>query len=171
MLGLSNAGKTTILYQLKLNKAITTIHTNGFNKETIQLQSGSQFTIWDYSGSLGNMGFWSRLLEERVPVIFVVDSVERSWFREARDALRNAMMEDYQALFGIVLVLCSKQDLPGAASVEEIRDVLDFDGFWKYGMRWHIRGVSGVTGEGLWEGLEWLETQLQGPALPILKQK
>ncbi|KAF9131774.1 hypothetical protein BGX30_012949 [Mortierella sp. GBA39] len=132
MLGLSNAGKTTILYQLKLNEAITTIHTNGFNKETIQLQSGSQFTIWDYSGSSGNMRIWYRLLEEREPVIFVVDSVERSWFKEARDALRNAMTEDCQTLFGIVLVLCSKQDLPGAASVEEIRDVLDLDRFWNF---------------------------------------
>ncbi|KAG9065033.1 hypothetical protein KI688_002353 [Linnemannia hyalina] len=171
MLGLPNAGKTTILYQLKLNEAITTIHTNSFNNETIQLQSGSQFTIWDYSGSPGNMGFWYRLLEEREPVIFVVDSVERLWFREARDALRNAMTEGYQPLFGIVLVLCSKQDMPDAASVEEIRDVLELDRFWKYGMRWHIRGVSGVTGEGLLEGLEWLETQLQGPALPVLKHK
>ena len=41
MLGLSNTGKTTILYQLKLNEAITTFHTYTYNKETIQLQSGS----------------------------------------------------------------------------------------------------------------------------------
>lgn len=166
MLGLSNAGKTTILYQLKLNQAITTIHTYSFNKETIQLQSGSQFTIWDYSGSRGNMRFWYRLLQEREPVIFVVDSTERSCFEEARDELNYAMTEDYQTFFGIVLVLCTKQDLPGAASVKEIRDVLELDRVWKFGRRWHICGVSGLTGEGIWEGLEWLETQLQGPALP-----
>lgn len=76
------------------------------------------------------------------------------------------MLENYDTLFGIVLVLCNKQDLPGAASVKEIRDALDLDKLWKGGIRWHIRGATGLTGEGIWEELEWLETQLQGPALP-----
>lgn len=35
LLGLDNAGKTTILYKVKLNENITTIPTIGFNVETV----------------------------------------------------------------------------------------------------------------------------------------
>lgn len=167
MFGLVNAGKTTILYQLVLNRAIITHHTYTFNKETIQLpSSGRKFTIYDYTGSSINMRNWHRWLQDGDPLIFVIDSAEREWFVEAKDALWNLCMGDDNAVFGIVLVLCNKQDLPGAASVEEIKDLLGLDGFCRWGRRWHIRGVSGLTGEGIREGLEWLETQLQGPAIP-----
>ena len=36
MLGLDAAGKTTIMYKLKLNEVVTTIPTIGFNVEEIQ---------------------------------------------------------------------------------------------------------------------------------------
>ena len=46
MLGLDAAGKTTILYKLKLGEIVTTIPTIGFNVETIQMQNIA-FTVWD----------------------------------------------------------------------------------------------------------------------------
>ena len=39
MLGLDNAGKTSILYKLKLNEIITTIPTIGFNVETVSYKN------------------------------------------------------------------------------------------------------------------------------------
>jgi ADP-ribosylation factor protein 1 len=167
MFGFSNAGKTTILYQLKLNRAVVTTHTYMFNMETIQIApSGKEFIIWDYSGSSVNVRNWYYWLEDGDGLIFVIDSVERERFAEARNALLDMCRGDDNTPSGIVLLLCNKQDLPGAASVEEIKDMLRLDDFWWRGRRWHIRGVSGVTGEGIWEGLEWMETQLQGPAIP-----
>ena len=49
MLGLDAAGKTTILYKLKLNDVVTTIPTIGFNVEEVQFQNLSM-TIWDIGG-------------------------------------------------------------------------------------------------------------------------
>ena len=49
MLGLDAAGKTTILYKLKLNDVVTTIPTVGFNVETIDFQN-LHMTIWDIGG-------------------------------------------------------------------------------------------------------------------------
>ena len=43
MLGLDNAGKTTILYKLKLGEVVTTIPTIGFNVETVEYKEG--FTL------------------------------------------------------------------------------------------------------------------------------
>lgn len=45
MLGLDAAGKTTILYKLKLNQSVTTIPTVGFNVETVTYKN-VKFNVW-----------------------------------------------------------------------------------------------------------------------------
>lgn len=49
MVGLDAAGKTTILYKLKLGEVVTTIPTIGFNVETVEYKNIS-FTVWDVGG-------------------------------------------------------------------------------------------------------------------------
>lgn len=49
MLGLDAAGKTTILYKLKLNQTMTTIPTVGFNVETFTYKN-IKFNMWDVGG-------------------------------------------------------------------------------------------------------------------------
>ena len=49
MMGLDNAGKTTVLYKLKLNEVVTTIPTVGFNVEQVSFQN-LEMTIWDIGG-------------------------------------------------------------------------------------------------------------------------
>src|SRR6185436_9240917 len=49
MVGLDAAGKTTILYKLKLGEVVTTIPTLGFNVETVQYKK-INFTVWDVGG-------------------------------------------------------------------------------------------------------------------------
>lgn len=49
MVGLDAAGKTTILYKLKLDENVTTIPTIGFNVETVQYKK-INFTMWDVGG-------------------------------------------------------------------------------------------------------------------------
>ena len=52
MLGLDAAGKTTILYKLKLNETVSTIPTIGFNVETVKPCNGLEFTVWDVGGQV-----------------------------------------------------------------------------------------------------------------------
>jgi ADP-ribosylation factor 6 len=49
MLGLDAAGKTTILYKLKLNDSVNTIPTVGFNVESVNYKKTS-FNVWDVGG-------------------------------------------------------------------------------------------------------------------------
>uniref|UniRef100_A0A8D1W304 ADP ribosylation factor like GTPase 1 n=1 Tax=Sus scrofa TaxID=9823 RepID=A0A8D1W304_PIG len=49
MVGLDAAGKTTILYKLKLGENVTTIPAPGFNVETVEHESIS-FTVWVEGG-------------------------------------------------------------------------------------------------------------------------
>jgi len=49
MLGLDAAGKTTILYKLKLGQSVNTIPTVGFNVETVTYKN-VKFNVWDVGG-------------------------------------------------------------------------------------------------------------------------
>ncbi len=49
MIGLDAAGKTTVLYNLKLGEVVTTIPTVGFNVETLEYKN-LRFTVWDIGG-------------------------------------------------------------------------------------------------------------------------
>ena len=49
MLGLDAAGKTTILYNLKLGQDVTTIPTVGFNVESVTYKN-VKFNVWDVGG-------------------------------------------------------------------------------------------------------------------------
>ncbi|KAK6139428.1 hypothetical protein DH2020_026835 [Rehmannia glutinosa] len=60
MVGLDAAGKTTILYKLKLGEIVTTIPTIGFNVETVEYKNIS-FTVWDVGGQDKVSNGWNRL--------------------------------------------------------------------------------------------------------------
>ena len=49
MLGLDAAGKTTILYKLKIDETVTTIPTVGFNVEEVNFHNLTM-TVWDVGG-------------------------------------------------------------------------------------------------------------------------
>ena len=49
MLGLDAAGKTTILYKLKLGESLTSVPTIGFNVEEVKYKN-LNFLIWDIGG-------------------------------------------------------------------------------------------------------------------------
>jgi ADP-ribosylation factor-like protein 2 len=57
-----------------------------------------------------------------------------------------------------LLILANKQDLPGALTVEQIREVLELDSIKSH--HWHIQGCSAVTGAKLLEGMDWLVSDI-----------
>merc|ERR1712174_192300 len=73
MVGLDAAGKTTILYKLKLGEIVTTIPTIGFNVETVEYKNIS-FTVWDVGGQDKIRPLWRHYYQNTQGLIFVVDS-------------------------------------------------------------------------------------------------
>jgi GTPase SAR1 family protein len=49
MVGLDGGGKTSVLYRLKLDEAVRTVPTIGFNVERVK-QGGVEMLIWDVGG-------------------------------------------------------------------------------------------------------------------------
>jgi small GTP-binding protein len=62
LLGLDGAGKTTILYKLKLGEVVISVPTVGFNVETIRYKN-LKFNIWDVSGGVGIRKLWRHYYE------------------------------------------------------------------------------------------------------------
>merc|ERR1712107_259532 len=110
MVGLDAAGKTTILYKLKLGEIVTTIPTIGFNVETVEYKNIS-FTVWDVGGQDNIRPLWRHYFQNTQGVIFVIDSNDRDRIGEARDELHRMLNED-ELRDAVLLVFANKQDLP-----------------------------------------------------------
>ena len=66
------------------------------------------------------------------------------------DELRDAML----------LVFANKQDLPNAMNAAEITDKLGLHSLRQ--RNWYIQSTCATTGDGLYEGLDWLSSSLHG---------
>merc|ERR1712111_229174 len=122
MVGLDAAGKTTILYKLKLGEIVTTIPTIGFNVETVEYKNIS-FTVWDVGGQDKIRPLWRHYFQNTQGLIFVVDSNDRERIGEARDELHRMLAED-ELRDAVLLVFANKQDLPNAMSAGELTEKL-----------------------------------------------
>ena len=116
--GLSGAGKTTVLFKLKLGETLVTEPTAGFNIESVEF-GGRRLPVWELGGGAAlhqdgsrvhepiNLGetfdrslcMWRSHYESGLRgarsgpvrgVIFVVDAADRALMAEARRCLRSA---------------------------------------------------------------------------------
>ncbi|XP_042388660.1 ADP-ribosylation factor 1-like [Zingiber officinale] len=156
MVGLDAAGKTTILYKLKLGEVVTTIPTVGFNVETVEYRN-INFTVWDVGGQSKIRPLWRYYFQNTQGLIFVVDSIDRDRIMDARDELHVILNEDVLR-DALLLVFANKQDLPNAMNVAEITDKLGLHSLNK--RHWYIQSTCATSGDGLYEGLDWLSSKL-----------
>merc|ERR1712174_163388 len=110
MVGLDAAGKTTILYKLKLGEVVTTIPTIGYNVETVEYKNIS-FTVWDVGGQDKIRPLWRHYYQNTQGLIYVIDSNDECRFEDARQELQKMLGED-ELRDAILLVFANKQDLP-----------------------------------------------------------
>lgn len=157
MVGLDAAGKTTILYKMKLGEIVTTIPTIGFNVETVEYKNIA-FTVWDVGGQDKLRPLWRHYFQNTNGLIFVVDSNDRERCAAARDELHKMLAED-ELRDAILLVFANKQDLPNAMSTAEMTDKLGLHSLRQ--RNWFIQGTCATSGEGLYEGLDWLSANVK----------
>jgi len=156
MVGLDAAGKTTVLYKLKLGEVVTTIPTIGFNVETVEYKRLS-FNVWDIGGQDKIRKLWRHYYQGTQGVIFVVDSNDRERVDEAQDELMKMMREE-ELQDAALLVLANKQDLPNSMPAAELSEKLGLANM--RGREWFIQSACAVSGDGLFEGLDWLSRVL-----------
>ena len=157
VLGLDNAGKTSILYRLQLGNVVTTIPTVGFNLETLQYKNIT-FQVWDLGGQTGIRPYWRCYFSQTDAVIYVVDSTDRDRMGVAKHEL-FALLEEDELKNSLLLIYANKQDKPEAASETEVANALGVNTITN--RTWTIMKSSAHTGDGLAEGMDWMCDKLR----------
>lgn len=152
MLGLDNAGKTTILKKFNGEDIDTISPTLGFNIKTLE-HRGFKLNVWDVGGQKSLRSYWRNYFESTDGLIWVVDSADRMRLQDCKKELHNLLVEERLA-GATLLVFANKQDLQGALSSSDIRKGLNLDEITTH--HWLIQGCSAVTGENLLEGIDWV---------------
>ena len=154
ILGLDNAGKTQILYCMKLGHCITnTVPTLGFNLEEFKYKNLT-INAWDLGGQAKLRTMWHHYYQDVDGVIFVVDSQDRHRFKDAREELYALL--DHEELREVpVLVFANKQDLPNAAEVEELKTALGWERISNR-EKLHMIACTATENHRVNVGLDWM---------------
>ena len=115
--------------------------------------------VWDLGGQTTLRQSWASYYRNTAAVIMMVDSTDRGRMGLVRDELFRLLANEELDPKG-VLVLANKQDLPDAMSVAELSEALNLHAI--KGHEWHIQASCALTGEGLWEGLDWVSARCTG---------
>ncbi|XP_022106734.1 ADP-ribosylation factor-like protein 3 [Acanthaster planci] len=152
LLGLDNAGKTTLLRGVAKEDISHTTPTLGFNIKTISSQ-GVQLNVWDIGGQKTIRPYWKQYFEKTDVLIYVIDSADSTRLEETGEELSRLLEEE--KLSGIpLLVFANKQDLISAATAADIAEGLNLHTIRD--RSWQISACSAMTGEGVEEGMDWV---------------
>lgn len=122
ILGLDNAGKTTVVRRFNGEDTTSIAPTLGFSIVTLEYR-GYKLTCWDIGGQKSIRAYWRNYFEQTDGLVWVVDSSDVARLRDCREELCKLLQEERLA-GATLLVFANKQDLSGAASVAAIVDVL-----------------------------------------------
>jgi len=152
MLGLDNAGKTTIMKRFNGEDITTISPTLGFNIQTLE-HKGFKLNMWDVGGQKSLRSYWRNYFECTDGLVWVVDSADKRRMTDCSKELHGLLTEERLA-GATLLVMANKQDLAGALTREEIRDLLQLPAITTH--HWRIVSCSAVTGEHLVTGIDWM---------------
>ncbi|XP_068091688.1 ADP-ribosylation factor-like protein 5B isoform X1 [Hyperolius riggenbachi] len=144
IVGLDNAGKTTILYQFLMNEVVHTSPTIGSNVEEIVVKN-THFLMWDIGGQESLRSSWNTYYSNTEFIILVVDSTDRERLSITKEELyRMLAHEDLRK--AAVLIFANKQDMKGCMSAADISKYLTLSSIKDH--PWHIQSCCALTGEG-----------------------
>merc|ERR1711934_430059 len=113
VLGLDNAGKTTILYRLQVGEVVSTIPTIGSNVETVQYKN-IKFQVWDLGGQTSIRPYWRCYYPNTQAIIYVVDSTDVDRLDTTKEEFHAILEEDEL-----------KEALPGSLDAPKIAEALE----------------------------------------------
>ena len=152
ILGLDNAGKTTILKKFNGEDIDKISPTLGFNIKTLQYQD-FKLNVWDVGGQTTIRSYWRNYFEQTDGLIWVVDSTDKMRLEDCKKELQSLLKQE-KLVGATLLIFCNKQDIEGALTGNEIKKFLELENMET--RHWGIIPCSAKSGEGLLEGIDWL---------------
>ena len=157
ILGLDNAGKTAILYSLKLGEVINyTVPTIGFNVEEVQIDNLS-IKMWDIGGQDKIRALWPHYFQQSSGIVFVVDSNDQDRLPHAKIEL-HTLISHKDNVGKPFLILANKQDLPNAVDKETMVRELQLETVTT--SKWYVVECSATKNQRARVGFEWLASNI-----------
>lgn len=157
MVGLDNAGKTTIVKRINGEDIREISPTLGFNIKTM-LYNGFTLNLWDVGGQKTIRAYWRNYFESTDGLIWVVDSADRTRMQLCAEEL-HVLLKEERLMAASLLIFANKQDIPGALDIDSISQELRMPEFSNRNV--HIVGCSAVSNAGLREGMDWLVSDIR----------
>ncbi|OAV97203.1 hypothetical protein, variant [Puccinia triticina 1-1 BBBD Race 1] len=163
ILGLDNAGKSTILYKITMGEVVSTAPTVGANQELFEYKN-LKIRMWDLGGQTSLRTSWSSYYGQAKALIMVVDSTDRARLNLAKEELhRVATDPELSAQSGAdgacLLIFANKQDVKGCMTPAQVSEGLALTELRD--RQWQIVACSALTGKGLMDGMDWIANQLK----------
>lgn len=154
ILGLDNAGKTTLLNKLGVAEEHATTApegpTQGFNVMDV-VRNGKRAKLCDLGGQRSLREYWQDYYANTDCIMYVVDASDQRRLEEAHHTFVDVLNSVPNVP---VLVLANKQDLATAKEAQGVAEVLALQDHRE--RQWHIQGCSAKSGAGLEEGIAWI---------------
>jgi GTP-binding protein SAR1 len=160
LVGLDNAGKTTLITKLKDDRMVqhaSTLHPNSYEL----VYSNIKFKIFDMGGVDVQRRVWKEYLPMADAIVFILDASERNRFAEAYAELNAILLAEETATCPI-MILGNKIDKYHVAGEEEIISYFNLKSFLTNREKRQVSlfMCSILKGEGYGEGFRWLASQL-----------
>uniref|UniRef100_A0A7E4W2Q8 ADP-ribosylation factor-like protein 3 n=1 Tax=Panagrellus redivivus TaxID=6233 RepID=A0A7E4W2Q8_PANRE len=157
LLGLDNAGKTTILKKLAAEDINHITPTQGFNIKSV-ISDDIKLNVWDIGGQRKIRPYWKNYFDNTDVLIYVIDSTDRKRFDETSLELSELLDEDKLRAVPI-LIFANKQDLATASKASDIADGLQLINIRD--RSWQIQACSALSGEGIKDGMDWISKNIK----------
>jgi len=161
VLGLDNAGKSTLLTVLLRDEVVPTAPTHQPVTDVIKI-GHMKLRAVDMGGHEIARRMWAQYSHEADGIVYIVDAVDRDRFAEAALELHKLLAAPSLAPTTPVLILANKVDLPHAAGQEELYYALGLDELTQAGSARPV-GLylcSIFERRGYMEGFDWLATHI-----------
>jgi small GTP-binding protein len=156
VVGLSKAGKTSILKKINVDDSLKTIPNNDLIVKTLQFKN-TLFTSVDIGGQNFNTDLLKQYYQNINGLIFVLDSCDTQSFDDVKLQLNNLLaIEELKEV--PLLVIANKQDIEGATSPNYMCE--NFGLVFLRGRSWLVQTTSAKTGEGIDVGLDWMAEKI-----------
>lgn len=109
--------------------------------------------VGDVGGQKTLRTYWRNYFEKTDTLIWAVDATDIGRLDDCRRELHGLLLEE-RLQGASLLVFKNKSDVPGSLSAEAVVDRLQLESIKTH--HWKIVTCSGVTGEGLDEGIAWV---------------
>uniref|UniRef100_A0A6B2LKR9 Uncharacterized protein n=1 Tax=Arcella intermedia TaxID=1963864 RepID=A0A6B2LKR9_9EUKA len=159
MLGLDNAGKSTLLHKIKYAHLTSLPPTERALLEELVV-GNVKFSAWDLGGHEIIRAAWREYYVQADVIVFVIDSSDTNRIEEAKEELHE-IIHDENLTNRIILILGNKIDLVNSLSREQLIEMLDIQSFLNESPKAQIFSTSVITGTGIQQAFQWAASLIQ----------